>query len=118
MSKKPTEGQPEQAEAWRWPEEKWRKIVTKVRSGRSLRPKAWPSEAHTAVAAHYDIPTIDLAKEVTQEIGAGSLTWAVYGGVHPAPRVADSQEDVAAQRHLHSLYRIRLIQEDSVGLNH
>ena len=43
------------------------------------------SEAHTAVAAHYDIPTIDLAKEVTTQIGAGSLTWAVYGGVHPAP---------------------------------
>jgi lysophospholipase L1-like esterase len=43
------------------------------------------SEAHAAVAARYDLPTIDLAKEVTEEIGAGTLTWETYGGVHPAP---------------------------------
>lgn len=42
-------------------------------------------EAHTAVAEHYGVPTINLAKEVAEEITAGKLTWAQYGGVHPAP---------------------------------
>jgi lysophospholipase L1-like esterase len=42
-------------------------------------------EAHQAVAEHYSIPTINLAKDVAQEIDAGTLTWKQYGGVHPAP---------------------------------
>jgi lysophospholipase L1-like esterase len=42
-------------------------------------------EAHGAVAAHYGISTIDLAKEVAEEISAGTLTWERFGGVHPAP---------------------------------
>ena len=42
-------------------------------------------EAHTAVAERYGVPTINLAKEVAEEITAGKLTWAQYGGVHPAP---------------------------------
>ena len=43
-------------------------------------------EAHTAVADHYHVPTIHLAKEVADQITAGTLTWEQYGGVHPAPR--------------------------------
>ena len=42
-------------------------------------------EAHEAVAKHYAVPTIHLAKEVADEITAGKLTWKEYGGVHPAP---------------------------------
>lgn len=42
-------------------------------------------EAHEAVAAHYGISTINLAREVAEEIRAGTLTWERYGGVHPAP---------------------------------
>ena len=42
-------------------------------------------EAHTAVADYYKVPTINLAKEVADEITACTLTWAQYGGVHPAP---------------------------------
>jgi lysophospholipase L1-like esterase len=42
-------------------------------------------EAHTAVADFYKVPTVNLAKEVAEEIAAGGLTWAQYGGVHPAP---------------------------------
>jgi hypothetical protein len=42
-------------------------------------------EAHEAVAEHYGVPTINLAKEVAEEISAGKLTWKQYGGVHPAP---------------------------------
>ncbi len=40
--------------------------------------------AHEAVAEHYGVPTIDLAKEVGERIAASKLTWNEYGGVHPA----------------------------------
>jgi lysophospholipase L1-like esterase len=43
-------------------------------------------EAHEAVAKHYAVSTINLAKETAEEITAGTLTWKDYGGVHPAPR--------------------------------
>ncbi|HSJ02933.1 MAG: GDSL-type esterase/lipase family protein [Verrucomicrobium sp.] len=42
-------------------------------------------EAHEAVAKHYNVSTINLAKEVADEITAGTLTWKQFGGVHPAP---------------------------------
>lgn len=42
-------------------------------------------EAHEAVAKHYGVSTINLAREAAQEITAGTLTWKQYGGVHPAP---------------------------------
>jgi len=42
-------------------------------------------EAHEAVAKRYQVPTINLAREVSQEIEAKKLTWKQYGGVHPAP---------------------------------
>lgn len=42
-------------------------------------------EAHEAVARHYAVSTINLAKEVAGQITAGALTWKQYGGVHPAP---------------------------------
>ena len=42
-------------------------------------------DAHEAVAGRYDISTINLAKEVTQRIAGGQLTWKQFGGVHPAP---------------------------------
>jgi hypothetical protein len=37
------------------------------------------------VAKHYAVSTINLAREVAAEITAGTLTWKVFGGVHPAP---------------------------------
>jgi len=42
-------------------------------------------EAHEAVAKHYGVSTINLAKEAAEEVTAGTLTWKQYGGVHPAP---------------------------------
>ena len=41
--------------------------------------------SHEEVARHYGISTIHLAKEVTERIAAGELTWQKFGGVHPAP---------------------------------
>ncbi len=40
--------------------------------------------AHDAVATHYKVSSIDLAKEAAERIAAGKLTWKEYGGVHPA----------------------------------
>lgn len=42
--------------------------------------------AHEAVAEHYGLSSIHLAREVFDRIQAGTLTWKDYGGVHPAPR--------------------------------
>jgi lysophospholipase L1-like esterase len=41
--------------------------------------------SHEEVARHYDIPTINLAREVADRIKAGSFSWERYGGTHPAP---------------------------------
>jgi lysophospholipase L1-like esterase len=42
-------------------------------------------DAHETVAKHYAVSTIHLAREVAQQITAGSLTWKQFGGTHPAP---------------------------------
>ncbi len=41
--------------------------------------------AHADVCRHYNVSTIDLAKEVAERIAADKLTWKQYGGTHPAP---------------------------------
>jgi lysophospholipase L1-like esterase len=41
--------------------------------------------AHEEVAVYYAVSTVHLAREVAQRIASGRLTWAQYGGVHPAP---------------------------------
>jgi lysophospholipase L1-like esterase len=42
-------------------------------------------EAHDAVVEHYEVPTINLAKEVADRITAKTLTWEEFGGTHPKP---------------------------------
>ncbi len=41
--------------SWRWPEERWRQAVHKVRAGRSLKPALWPNGAQVAVALSFDV---------------------------------------------------------------
>ncbi len=43
------------------------------------------SGSHEEVAGHYDISSINLAKEVAGQIKAGKLTWEKFGGTHPKP---------------------------------
>lgn len=43
-------------------------------------------QAHKKVAEHYAISTINLAKEIQEQIDSKKITWAQFGGVHPAPR--------------------------------
>ncbi len=40
--------------------------------------------SHEKVAEYYDISSIDLAREVTERIDRGELTWKQFGGIHPA----------------------------------
>ncbi|EPR74662.1 putative O-antigen related protein [Winogradskyella psychrotolerans RS-3] len=41
---------------------------------------------HQSVADHYNIPTINLAKEVTDRINAGEFTWEDdFKNLHPSP---------------------------------
>ncbi len=42
-------------------------------------------EAHDTVAEHYEVSSINLAKEVADQIAAKMLTWEQYGGTHPQP---------------------------------
>jgi lysophospholipase L1-like esterase len=39
--------------------------------------------AHEAVAAHYGVSTIYLARELADQVAAGSMTWQEFGGTHP-----------------------------------
>ncbi len=43
------------------------------------------SSSHGEVLQHYQIPGIELNREVFERIEAGSLTWKQFGGVHPGP---------------------------------
>jgi peptidoglycan/xylan/chitin deacetylase (PgdA/CDA1 family) len=99
MATKPktASGLPDQPEAWRWPEEKWRKIVGKVRAGRSLRPKAWPGGARTAVALSFD------SDHETQTLrwghdSPGRLSAGEYGARVGVPRIRKllAQYDIKA----------------------
>ena len=40
--------------SWYWEEARWRAVVDKVRSGRSLKPASWPGGAKVAVALSFD----------------------------------------------------------------
>jgi peptidoglycan/xylan/chitin deacetylase (PgdA/CDA1 family) len=40
---------------WRWPEERWRQAVNKIRAGRALAPATWPHGAQVAVALSFDV---------------------------------------------------------------
>lgn len=41
---------------------------------------------HQKVAERYQIPTIDVARQITKQIDAGQITWKEFGGVHPSLR--------------------------------
>ncbi|HEY1562325.1 MAG TPA: polysaccharide deacetylase [Caulobacteraceae bacterium] len=77
---------PDDLESWRWPEERWRAAVNRVRAGRTLRPETWPDGARCAVALSFDSDheTSDLRD------GGGSvarLSWGQYGSRVGVPRI-------------------------------
>jgi len=73
-------------EPWEWPQEHWRKLVSRVRAGRSLRPAEWPGGARCAVALSFD------SDHETSELrdggkSIGRLAWGQYGNRVGVPRI-------------------------------
>jgi peptidoglycan/xylan/chitin deacetylase (PgdA/CDA1 family) len=73
-------------EPWQWPEEQWRRLVGRVRAGRSLRPRAWKDQARCAVALSFD------SDHETNELrdggqSIGRLSWGQYGSRVGIPRI-------------------------------
>jgi peptidoglycan/xylan/chitin deacetylase (PgdA/CDA1 family) len=76
----------ETLEPWGWSEEHWRKIINRVRAGRSLRPTSWPNDARCAVALSFD------SDHETNELrdggrSIGRLSWGQYGHRVGVPRI-------------------------------
>ncbi|MFN0043417.1 MAG: polysaccharide deacetylase family protein [Alphaproteobacteria bacterium] len=71
---------------WQWPEERWRRIVERVRAGRRLAPPAWRGGARCAVALSFDSDheTSDL-RDGGHSIGR--LAWGEYGSRVGVPRI-------------------------------
>src|SRR5712691_6725923 len=73
-------------EPWQWPDAHWKKLVERVRAGRTLRPREWPGGARVAVALSFDSDheTCDL-REGGKSIGR--LAWGQYGARVGVPRI-------------------------------
>jgi peptidoglycan/xylan/chitin deacetylase (PgdA/CDA1 family) len=72
--------------SWRWPEERWRQAVHKVRAGRSLTPVTWPAGAQVAVALSFDVDqeTVSLRDGKTSP---ALLAQGEYGSRAALPRI-------------------------------
>jgi peptidoglycan/xylan/chitin deacetylase (PgdA/CDA1 family) len=72
--------------SWRWPEERWRQAVHKVRAGRSLTPATWPAGAQVAVALSFDVDqeTVSLRDGKTSP---ALLAQGEYGSRAALPRI-------------------------------
>ena len=75
-------------EPWQWPEEEWRRRVSHVRAGRSLRPDSWPGGKRCAVALSFD------SDHDTNELrdggkSIGRLSWGQYGSRVGVPRILE-----------------------------
>ena len=55
-------------------------MVKTINAGKNPIPMA----GHKKVAEHYSISTIDLAREVAEQIKGGTFTWRQFGGTHPS----------------------------------
>ena len=73
---------------WQWKEEQWRRLVERVRAGRSLRPAAWEGGARCAVALSFD------SDHETNELrdggqSIGRLSQGQYGARQGVPRILE-----------------------------
>jgi peptidoglycan/xylan/chitin deacetylase (PgdA/CDA1 family) len=72
--------------SWRWPEERWRQAVNKVRAGRPLTPATWPNGAQVAVALSFDVDQETLSLRDGQTSPA-LLAQGEYGSRAGLPRI-------------------------------
>ena len=82
---------------WRWPEERWRGIVNKVRAGRSLKPSSWKGGAKVAVALSFDSDH-ETSTLRFGESSPGNLSQGEYGSRVSLRRIRDalSRHDIKA----------------------
>ena len=80
---------------WQYPEERWRKIVNRVRAGKPLRPKSWQGGARCAIALSFDS---DHETNELREGGEsiGRLSQGQYGNRQGVPRILSILRDVKA----------------------
>jgi peptidoglycan/xylan/chitin deacetylase (PgdA/CDA1 family) len=76
-------------EPWQWPESEWRRRVSQVRAGQSLKPDSWPDGARCAVALSFD------SDHETNELrdggnSIGRLSWGQYGTRVGVPRILET----------------------------
>lgn len=75
-------------EPWQWPESEWRRRVSQVRAGQSLKPERWANGARCAVALSFDS---DHETNELREGGnsIGRLSWGEYGTRVGVPRILE-----------------------------
>ena len=73
---------------WLWEETRWRRLVDKVRAGRSLKPDAWPGGAQVAVALSFDSDHESWTLR-WGEFSPGKLSQGQYGARSAMPRIRD-----------------------------
>lgn len=76
-------------EPWQWPESEWRRRVSQVRAGQSLKPERWLDGARCAVALSFD------SDHETNELrdggnSIGRLSWGEYGTRVGVPRILET----------------------------
>jgi peptidoglycan/xylan/chitin deacetylase (PgdA/CDA1 family) len=84
-------------EPWKTSDDDWRKLVDRVRAGRSLKPATWPDNSRCAVALSFD------CDHETYELGSGGsavgrLAWGEFGRRVGVPRILQvlGRHDVTA----------------------
>ena len=87
----------DKVQPWEWPETEWRRRVSQVRAGRSLKPAQWPGGARCAVALSFD------SDHDTNELrdggeSIGRMSWGQYGTRVGIPRILSllKSEDIRA----------------------
>lgn len=82
VQNKPLDGE----RPWLWEDEKWQRLVAKVRAGRSLKPAAWKDGARVAVALSFDSDH-ETSTLRWGEFSPGKLSQGQYGARAAVPRI-------------------------------
>ena len=77
---------PDEQLPWQWQEQRWRKIVDKVRAGRSLKPATWKNGAKVAIALSFDSDHESTTLRWGDE-SPGKLSQGQYGNRVAIPRI-------------------------------
>jgi peptidoglycan-N-acetylglucosamine deacetylase len=73
-------------EPWQWKDQRWRRMIDKVRAGRSLKPAVWKGGAKVAVALSFDSDHETSTLRYGDD-SPGKLSQGQYGGRVAIPRI-------------------------------